>query len=229
MKTRFLGQAAILTFVAIVGSALALPAHALTVSYTVDGVAAVGYPSTLTVPDNAFWGTNGYPGDTVELQTYTGSLDLTLGTSIKQANTLLWMIDYTYGGTSEATWTNPSFSINANRNITIDTVTGTLSQNGLLATDWNNDHLTFYTGPTTTLSVDGYNVAITLLGVGPTDGSNFDGSNPWVQPSQDIMVQFDVSVAETPLPAALPLFASGLGALGLLGWRRKRKSAAIAA
>jgi hypothetical protein len=27
-----------------------------------------------------------------------------------------------------------------------------------------------------------------------------------------------------PLPATLPLFASGLGALGLLGWRRKRKS-----
>jgi hypothetical protein len=26
----------------------------------------------------------------------------------------------------------------------------------------------------------------------------------------------------TPLPAALPLFATGLGALGLLGWRRKR-------
>jgi hypothetical protein len=33
----------------------------------------------------------------------------------------------------------------------------------------------------------------------------------------------------TPLPAALPLFASGLGALGLLGWRRKRKAAAFAA
>jgi len=33
----------------------------------------------------------------------------------------------------------------------------------------------------------------------------------------------------TPLPAALPLFATGLGALGLLGWRRKRKVAAIAA
>ena len=29
---------------------------------------------------------------------------------------------------------------------------------------------------------------------------------------------------EIPLPAALPLFATGLGALGLLGWRRKRKS-----
>jgi hypothetical protein len=35
--------------------------------------------------------------------------------------------------------------------------------------------------------------------------------------------------ATTPLPAASPLFATGLGALGLLGWRRKRKAAAIAA
>jgi hypothetical protein len=26
--------------------------------------------------------------------------------------------------------------------------------------------------------------------------------------------------AATPAPAALPLFATGLGALGLLGWRR---------
>ena len=33
----------------------------------------------------------------------------------------------------------------------------------------------------------------------------------------------------TPLPAALPLFATGLGALGLLGWRRKRKAQAVAA
>ena len=35
--------------------------------------------------------------------------------------------------------------------------------------------------------------------------------------------------ATTPLPAALPLFATGLGALGLLGWRRKRKNAAALA
>jgi hypothetical protein len=39
-----------------------------------------------------------------------------------------------------------------------------------------------------------------------------------------------ISAFATPLPATLPLFATGLGALGLLGWRRKRKnSAAIAA
>ena len=36
-------------------------------------------------------------------------------------------------------------------------------------------------------------------------------------------------IGETPIPTALPLFASGLGALGLLGWRRKRKNAAARA
>jgi hypothetical protein len=35
----------------------------------------------------------------------------------------------------------------------------------------------------------------------------------------------DVALEATPLPAALPLFASGLGALGFFGWRRKRKNA----
>ena len=33
-------------------------------------------------------------------------------------------------------------------------------------------------------------------------------------------------IQATPLPAALPLFATALGGLGLLGWRRKRKHAA---
>jgi hypothetical protein len=49
------------------------------------------------------------------------------------------------------------------------------------------------------------------------------------------IVQSDVSLGRaggdevaTPLPAALPLFATGLGGLGLLGWRRKKKAAALA-
>jgi uncharacterized protein (TIGR03118 family) len=37
------------------------------------------------------------------------------------------------------------------------------------------------------------------------------------------------AIEVTPIPATLPLFATGLGAMGLLGWRRKRKTAAIAA
>ena len=35
------------------------------------------------------------------------------------------------------------------------------------------------------------------------------------------------SIATTPLPATLPLLATGLGSLGLLGWRRKRKVQAL--
>ena len=47
----------------------------------------------------------------------------------------------------------------------------------------------------------------------------------------DLTVQFtsdvsDADVSATPIPAAFPLFATGLGALGLLGWRRKRKAQA---
>jgi hypothetical protein len=39
-----------------------------------------------------------------------------------------------------------------------------------------------------------------------------------------------VGTPTTPLPAALPLFASGIGAMGFFGWRKKRKNtAAIAA
>jgi len=39
---------------------------------------------------------------------------------------------------------------------------------------------------------------------------------------------FTLEIGQTPIPAALPLFATGLGALGLLGWRRKRKAQAAA-
>ncbi len=35
-------------------------------------------------------------------------------------------------------------------------------------------------------------------------------------------------ITPTPLPATLPLFATGLGASGLLGWRRKKKAIATA-
>jgi hypothetical protein len=35
-----------------------------------------------------------------------------------------------------------------------------------------------------------------------------------------------VTPVVTPLPAALPLFVTGLGAFGLIGWRRKREQTA---
>ena len=44
-----------------------------------------------------------------------------------------------------------------------------------------------------------------------------------------VVIGNDFILLGEPLPAALPLFATGLGMLGLLGWRRKRKTLADAA
>lgn len=41
-------------------------------------------------------------------------------------------------------------------------------------------------------------------------------------------IVLDTTVTPVPLPAALPLFAGGLGLLGLFGWRRKRMAASAA-
>jgi hypothetical protein len=40
--------------------------------------------------------------------------------------------------------------------------------------------------------------------------------------------QGSTEIGQAPLPAALPLFATGVAGLGLLGWRRKRKAQAVA-
>jgi hypothetical protein len=42
----------------------------------------------------------------------------------------------------------------------------------------------------------------------------------------DVVYLRNMEVSQTPLPAALPLYATGLGALGLLRWFRKRRPAA---
>jgi hypothetical protein len=60
----------------------------------------------------------------------------------------------------------------------------------------------------------------TLPGVGQ---SIFFGGASTTTPL--VGLEFDaVTLTSTPLPAALPLFATGVGALGLLGSRRKRKA-----
>lgn len=61
----------------------------------------------------------------------------------------------------------------------------------------------------------------------PQPGCSFICQAPWTNPGFEGLAT--PATSETPLPAALPLFATGLGALGLLGWRRKRKAAALAA
>ena len=79
----------------------------------------------------------------------------------------------------------------------------------------------------TNILLSGGTSVITIADLGPLVGlvnSSFFNGTP-DQFAQDHLVAPDIS-SETPLPAAFPLFASGLGAFGLLGWRRKRKQVA---
>jgi len=48
----------------------------------------------------------------------------------------------------------------------------------------------------------------------------------WFAEANGLPAELIATSTVVPLPATLPLFATGLGALGLLGWRRKRKAAA---
>jgi hypothetical protein len=53
---------------------------------------------------------------------------------------------------------------------------------------------------------------------------------PGYLPSYELFITLpDGLSVVTPLPAALPLFATGLGMMGLFAWRRKRKGAAAIA
>ncbi len=126
-----------IVLVLMAGVGLAGTTHA-GISYTVDGWGPTQFPGPITPPENAPWGLNGYPGDTVELNAYTGTLDLTPGTYVQKINTLKWTIDYTYAGTATDSdvWSDLSFPVVARRSISIiihnDSPSGTLNQSGLL-------------------------------------------------------------------------------------------------
>jgi hypothetical protein len=207
-------------FTTIAVLALAGIAQADLVSYTVQGWGPTQFPSTTTPPYTAPWGTEGYPGDTVEFETFTSTLDLTPGTYMQKINTLLWKIDYTYGGTetNPDDWSELLFNFNAVRNISFGGGTNSpLSQSGSLGVTWDNDYIGLAQGSTISVIVQGYRVDITPLALAAVGGSNFSGSNPWIQPSLDVMAQFVVTAV--PIPATVLL---GLIGLGIGGWKLRK-------
>jgi len=65
--------------------------------------------------------------------------------------------------------------------------------------------------------------------VGTEDSGFINSSSEYAFNLNDQGTWAEEAVSSTPLPAGLPLFVSGVGVLGLFGWRRKRNAATIAA
>ena len=83
----------------------------------------------------------------------------------------------------------------------------------------NSENLAFFGGLNPLFAFDPTANDTYIVTLSVTDTSGLDLS-------VDETIIAGAGAAQTPLPAALPLFASGLGGLSLLGWRRKRKAAA---
>jgi hypothetical protein len=105
--------------------------------------------------------------------------------------------------------------------MTIGTSSGTLVVPFNLSINYS-DTLTIVGGTTLSFLVGAntWNVVVNALTIGPNPGGSEIGY---------LTAQVSDPPTVTPVPAALLLFATGLGAMGLFGWRRKRRaSAAIA-
>jgi hypothetical protein len=200
------------SLIAMVGVAVmllaAVPASAAPVSFTVGGWGPQSYPISDPPP-------SGFPGDDLQLEAWTGTLDLTPGTDVVlKINTLDWTIRYTVEGTAD-------FDVTAGpRSISFDGgATGSLSQSGLLECRLDTDYLTFYDGSTVSLNVQGYTVEVTPLGFDRWAGYIDEWCPPrgkyWPQTPAEVTARFVV----TPEPATLAMLA--LGGLAILRRRRK--------
>jgi hypothetical protein len=148
----------------------------------------------------------------------------------------------TFSGTIEGDTTTGNFIINGTGepNVTttnIGTFDNILVQGGTTTgTDWGvslqTDPTTLPFNPTNILQMIFSNNAAGLFLAGsgtifPSDATSGCAVNSRVSCVISGTITLETTSA-TPLPAALPLFATGLGGLGLLGWRRKRKAQAVA-
>jgi len=223
------------TIIAAAILALAGLAQAASIGYTVAGLAPTSYPGPVAPPAGAAHLVDGlgYAGDAVGFATYSGTLDLTQGTSVQQINTLSWAVSYTYNGTDGSLlndspgggdWPDLSFTVDGSRTMSFGGgPVGSLSQTGLLKATWDDDYLSLSAGLTSTFFVPGYQIDVTPLGLAVanvTSAPGFPLGTPWIQPDRDIMAEFTVTAI--PEPGTLMLAVGGL--TGLAAWSRRRRA-----
>jgi hypothetical protein len=117
--------------------------------------------------------------------------------------------------------------------ISVPELGGNLSLNPITTFTFNYGTLTLYSNYTEDQNKDFTDVPDLVIGINglpvtPPSGESAAG-DVWFSVTADGYTETGSGTASfaattTPLPAALPLFATGLGALGLFGWRRKRKN-----
>ena len=119
-------------------------------------------------------------------------------------------------------------------------ISGTVSvTNGSTTTNafGNNVGIDSFSIPATSLAAGTYYLVLAhAIAIGPEPTVYWDqNSGPSTAtdfliggaiPSEFFSILGTNTVSSVPLPATLPLFATGLAGLGLLGWRRKRKAIA---
>ena len=195
-------------------------ARAATISYSVTGVSAANSPSPLVAPSDSVFGADGYPGDSVGLDAYSGTLDLTPGVQTIALNTLQWTVNPTYYGGETGPWPEFDFAQNLNRSITLDGVTGGLTQSGSIHSTYYDDTLSVAASASRSLIVDGYRVTITGQPTAPADAGDWGAQAPQT-------LYATVNIAAVPEPSTWAMMILGVGAIGAV-LRRNRARLAFA-
>ena len=219
------GTAQALTFTELTGVTGGSPAATGVFIADLSGLATPGQIASVTITDNSSTSA-GAPGQFSGFDLDAIVLSTTLITDASQVGTLVRAatFDFATSVLTDGTQTLPTDPA------LYGTVGGQV--NNAIATLDSFDGCSSTTAPCGFVSLGvGGSLSINLTSPIATGGTLYlyigeVGNNGEVAASS-ITVSSE-PVGTTPLPATLPLFASGLGALGLLGWRRKRKAQAVA-
>jgi len=220
-----------------------LLAAAATVFLTTAGAAyANTVTDTYTITESGFGTGNGYYHPSITDDLGMGSshpLNLT-GSS---TNFFVASPSGSCGNESSCSW--PNHTQSGTLNVTMDFTeynssnviigTGSLTETGTYTAKYSGTDLgcsgksgsgktdcIHWTGAAT--GVGGSVTLAASLGSDHLDVTFYNAQDWAITPKISFTEQYGTS--PVPLPATFPLFASGLGALGLLGWRRKRKAVA---